>query len=458
VKYFLSICFLFVVSGLRAQYVYTIKADSVKITNCDSAELIIENHTQGIPGFLFNTGNGRTQFKRGLISLGNGSYQIGADTLKAWVQGGNSWGTAGVFGTLDNNPVNFYSNNAQRMSLLGSGRLLVNKTTDDGHDILQITGNVCDSGYIINSSTQLGTGTTGGSIRLRPGTAADGAYMSFYKAGNTNQRAMVAEFHENGPLILFDSIGISLYNTPYLNMGGETPENATLSISTPYGSSRYDFIAGRATADSFDYDMSIITPGTVVFGAFEDLGCKTRINGSALIAGNVGIGIYSPTAQLHTTGSVRFAGLTVDSALNNVVVCDANGNLYTRSASSLASADFPRSSLAVNGTIKAQNLTLHPPGWADYVFDSSYRLPTLSDLEIYIRREHHLPGMPSTAAVQAHGVDVGETQTALLKKIEEITLYSIKQDRRIQEQDQQIELLKKEMGEMKKMIMTKATN
>ena len=46
---------------VRAQYVYTINADSVKITNhCDSAELIIQNHTQGVVGgFLYNTGNGR---------------------------------------------------------------------------------------------------------------------------------------------------------------------------------------------------------------------------------------------------------------------------------------------------------------------------------------------------------------------------------------------------------------
>ncbi len=40
---------------LHAQYIYTIKADSVKITNtCDTAELIIENHTQNVCGFLFN--------------------------------------------------------------------------------------------------------------------------------------------------------------------------------------------------------------------------------------------------------------------------------------------------------------------------------------------------------------------------------------------------------------------
>jgi hypothetical protein len=55
---------------LHAQYVYTIKADSVKITNtCDTAELIIENHTQTIPGFLYNKGRGRTEFRRGWLRL-----------------------------------------------------------------------------------------------------------------------------------------------------------------------------------------------------------------------------------------------------------------------------------------------------------------------------------------------------------------------------------------------------
>ncbi|MES1250018.1 MAG: hypothetical protein ABUL46_05005, partial [Chitinophaga rupis] len=66
---------------VSAQYVYTIKADSVKITNCDSSELIIENHTQAVPGFLFNTGNGRTVFKHGLIKLNDSLYLSGADTL-----------------------------------------------------------------------------------------------------------------------------------------------------------------------------------------------------------------------------------------------------------------------------------------------------------------------------------------------------------------------------------------
>jgi hypothetical protein len=72
-----------IVEALHAQqpYIYTIKADSVKITNtCDTAELIIENHTQNVPGFLFNKGRGRTEFRRAGI-LNDSSLLLGGDTL-----------------------------------------------------------------------------------------------------------------------------------------------------------------------------------------------------------------------------------------------------------------------------------------------------------------------------------------------------------------------------------------
>ena len=61
--------FLLLCNILSAQNVYTIRADSVKLTNCDSTELIIENHTQGIPGFLYNKGNGRTAFQRPITKM-----------------------------------------------------------------------------------------------------------------------------------------------------------------------------------------------------------------------------------------------------------------------------------------------------------------------------------------------------------------------------------------------------
>ena len=106
-------------------YIYSIKADSVKITNsCDTAELIIENHTQNVPGFLFNKGRGRTEFRRPLQKINESLYLIGADSLKfrAWLQGGNSFGTTGILGTNDNNHLDFYTNGIKRARLDSIGR------------------------------------------------------------------------------------------------------------------------------------------------------------------------------------------------------------------------------------------------------------------------------------------------------------------------------------------------
>ena len=64
----------------QQKFTYIFSGDSVKVTNCDSSELIIENHTQGVPGFLCNTGNGRTIFKRAAQKLNDSMYLIGTDT------------------------------------------------------------------------------------------------------------------------------------------------------------------------------------------------------------------------------------------------------------------------------------------------------------------------------------------------------------------------------------------
>jgi len=133
---FLLICiFLIITTGLTAQQVFVIRADSVKLTKTnDSTELIIENHTQGVPGFLYNTGNGRTVFKRPLTKINDSLYLVGADSLqmrlpKAWAQGGNSYGTNGILGTWDNNNLDLYTNHQQRARFDTLGNLLLGYTT-----------------------------------------------------------------------------------------------------------------------------------------------------------------------------------------------------------------------------------------------------------------------------------------------------------------------------------------
>src|SRR5687768_8964104 len=81
-KYLFLLMALCIANVISAQYVYTIKADSVKITNhCDTAELILENHTQNVLGFLFNKGRGRTEFRRIFEKISDTMYIAGNDTL-----------------------------------------------------------------------------------------------------------------------------------------------------------------------------------------------------------------------------------------------------------------------------------------------------------------------------------------------------------------------------------------
>ncbi|RYE52467.1 MAG: hypothetical protein EOP48_16445 [Sphingobacteriales bacterium] len=75
--------------------------------------------------------------------------------------------------------------------------------------------------------------------------------------------------------------------------------------------------------------------------------------------------------------------------------------------------------------------------WADYVFAPSYELMSLSDLEKFVKTNKHLPGVPSAQEVVENGVDVASMDAILLKKVEELTLYTI-------ELKKEIELLKKQ--------------
>ena len=78
--------------------------------------------------------------------------------------------------------------------------------------------------------------------------------------------------------------------------------------------------------------------------------------------------------------------------------------------------------------------------WADYVFNANYKLKSLTELEYYIKQNGHLPEIPKSKEVEATGVNVGEMQTKLLQKIEELTLYIIEQNKAIEELKQVVKL------------------
>ena len=71
--------------------------------------------------------------------------------------------------------------------------------------------------------------------------------------------------------------------------------------------------------------------------------------------------------------------------------------------------------------------------WPDYVFEEDYTLRPLSEVEAFIAANNHLPDVPSQTEIETNGAELGEMNRILLQKIEELTLYIIEQDKRIQE-------------------------
>jgi hypothetical protein len=99
----------------------------------------------------------------------------------------------------------------------------------------------------------------------------------------------------------------------------------------------------------------------------------------------------------------------------------------------------PKEQLSVNGKIRAHEIKVEIANWPDYVFSKDYQLPSLQETENHIKEKGHLLGIPSAEEVKTNGVDLGEMNSKLLKKIEELTLYLIDQNKLIQTQQKLLE-------------------
>lgn len=97
--------------------------------------------------------------------------------------------------------------------------------------------------------------------------------------------------------------------------------------------------------------------------------------------------------------------------------------------------------LAVNGAIITEEVTVKvSEDWPDYVFNKDYALLPLQQLESYIESNRHLPGIPSAENIRDEGLRLGEMERLLLKKIEELTLYIIQQDYKMEELETRLDV------------------
>lgn len=185
--------------------------------------------------------------------------------------------------------------------------------------------------------------------------------------------------------------------------------------------------------------------------------------------GNVGIGITSPQNIMHVNGAsdgygyLRITDGTIGSTASDGVRIGYNSgsfriqnyenspisfftNTSTEAVTIIANGNVgigttdPQGyKLAVNGNMIATSVKvkLHAD-WPDYVFHKNYSLKPLYEVEKYIKVNNHLPDIPSAYEIQVGGLDLGEMNAKLLKKIEELTLYIIDQNKRIEKLEEEI--------------------
>ncbi len=187
------------------------------------------------------------------------------------------------------------------------------------------------------------------------------------------------------------------------------------------------------------------------------------------VSSSIHISIQSPssfwsnTGNIATNGDNNFVG-TVDTnrlsfRTNNVermtILKDGTIGIGTKTTYGY--------SLAVNGTAIFTKAKVKTAGtWPDYVFEKGYALPDLQQLEQYLLANKHLPGIAPQKVVQREGIDLADQQTALLKHVEELTLYLIRQNKSLTEQNRQLteqnarlEAQQKEIDELKALIKDK---
>jgi len=103
--------------------------------------------------------------------------------------------------------------------------------------------------------------------------------------------------------------------------------------------------------------------------------------------------------------------------------------------------------ISQDGQVKVNGTALNVP---DYVFEPNYPLMSLDDLQAYVKAHKHLPGVAAADDVKSEGLDLAGSQMDLLKKVEELTLYTLQQHETLK----QIDELKAENARLKAQYAT----
>lgn len=379
-------------------------------------------------------------------------------TATAWGLNGNGSTTPGTnfIGTTDAQRLVIKTGNTEQATILTNGNVGINTASPeqklDVNGVLQVRRTV--------DASALATLRNSNALQLQS------AYWNGTASVNSNWKITGEQTGTSGPnssLVIRQDDGVARMSIDYT---GWYLYNASSGLVM-----RHDDASGRLTvaaaiwANSLNagtvgtysvggsawYDSKIILDNpAVTYYATGDLGDNLTAHrftvkfpmtgtssllaswdngGSTLVSigktGNLGIGTTAATEKLHVDGNMY-----------------TTGKILVNQANTAAVAPY---ALAVNGTaIFTKAVVKLNANWPDYVFEDDYTLTPLNDLEQYVRKHKHLPGVAAATDIQNNGIDLGDNQTVLLKKVEELTLYLIEINKKVEILTKENEALKKQ--------------
>ncbi len=184
--------------------------------------------------------------------------------------------------------------------------------------------------------------------------------------------------------------------------------------------------------------MSIATSGNIGFGTTNPISGGAAaswltINGATDYSGGI---VYATQGVAKGFSFIDHDGLLTQQSIGSgqkFVVNSSTTAMYIASSGNVGiGTATPKEALSVNGSIRSKQVTVELANWPDYVFDSSYKRLNPIQLEAYIQKNKHLPEIPAASSVEQEGMNLGEMNKILVKKIEELTLYMIEQHKEIE--------------------------